>query len=764
MIGKTISHYKITEKLGEGGMGEVYLADDLKLDRKVAIKFLPEHFSKDKDIIERFEREAKAAAALNHPNIVTLFDVIEADDQKCIVMEHVDGDSLRTKIDNGISDINEILNITNQICEGLSEAHKADIVHRDIKPENILIYNDGRVKILDFGLAKLKGVSKLTKETSTLGTIHYMSPEQLQGKDVDHRSDIWSLGVVLYEMLTSEVPYQGSYDQAITYAILNEEPKLLKDIKAKYSFDIGKLLAKEPSHRFQDCREVLKELDNINIADPKKRKPKNLYIVFSVVVIIILIIASVFLIFNQDDDDKSIKSLAVLPFKNLSNDPNQEFFVDGITDVLISELGRIRALHVISQTSVMQYKGGLKSIPTIADELNVDGIVEGTVFSDGNRVRITTQLIQADKDKQLWSDKYEYDLTNIFSLQTEIAKAIAGAVEVQLTDQEEAQLASVRNVDAETYQLYLKGRYHWNERTEEGISKAIEYFKQAVAKDSNYAVAYAGLADCYVVEPAYYMALPNKAYQQARAAALKALEIDNKLAEAYTSLAAVRHNYDRAWSDAEKLYKQAIDLNQNYATAHQWYGELLLNTGRFEEAIIEFDRAYEIDPLSQIKNCWQGTVYYFTRNYDPAVIEFEKAIEIYPKFTFTNLFIGLTYSHLNMHEEAIRSLQKLKTLSENPRSVAYLGFVYTKADQHDKAHQLLNSLLKLSEQELIPYAASMAVLYIGLRDFDQAFLWLEIANEQHDYDLNFIKVDPNLDHIRYDPRFIELLKKMGLEK
>jgi tetratricopeptide (TPR) repeat protein len=260
------------------------------------------------------------------------------------------------------------------------------------------------------------------------------------------------------------------------------------------------------------------------------------------------------------------------------------------------------------------------------------------------------------------------------------------------------------------------------------------------------------------------MALPNKAYQQARAAALKALEIDNKLAEAYTSLAAVRHNYDRAWSDAEKLYKQAIDLNQNYATAHQWYGELLLNTGRFEEAIIEFDRAYEIDPLSQIKNCWQGTVYYFTRNYDPAVIEFEKAIEIYPKFTFTNLFIGLTYSHLNMHEEAIRSLQKLKTLSENPRSVAYLGFVYTKADQHDKAHQLLNSLLKLSEQELIPYAASMAVLYIGLRDFDQAFLWLEIANEQHDYDLNFIKVDPNLDHIRYDPRFIELLKKMGLEK
>ncbi|MCK4849616.1 MAG: protein kinase, partial [Candidatus Heimdallarchaeota archaeon] len=379
------------------------------------------------------------------------------------------------------------LNIIIQIVEGLSEAHKADIVHRDIKPENILIDSRGRVKILDFGLAKLKGVSKLTKETSTLGTIHYMSPEQLQGKEVDHRSDIWSLGVVLYEMLTGEVPFQGSYEQAVTYAILNEEPKLLKDIKVKYFFDMGKLLAKEPSNRFQSCREVLNELDNINIAGTKKRKPKNAYIVLSAVVTTILIMAIVFLIFFQNDEDKSIKSLAVLPLENLSNDPTQEYFVDGITDVLISELAQISALKVISRTSVMQYKGIHKSLTKIAEELNVDAIVEGTVFSDGEKVRITTQLIRVFDDRHLWADQYEYDLKNIFSLQTEVAQAIAGAVEVQLTQQEEARLASVRKVDSETYQLYLKGRYHWNKRTEEGISHAIKYFNQAIEKDSNYA-------------------------------------------------------------------------------------------------------------------------------------------------------------------------------------------------------------------------------------------------------------------------------------
>jgi serine/threonine-protein kinase len=764
MIGKTISHYKITEKLGEGGMGEVYLAQDTKLKRQVAIKFLPEYLTKDNENVERFEREAEAAAALNHPNIITIYDVIDAEGQICIIMEYVDGASLRTKIDDKKFAIEEILNITRQICAGLSEAHKADIVHRDIKPENILIDNRGRVKILDFGLAKLKGVSKLTKEASTLGTMAYMSPEQARGDEVDYRSDIWSLGVVLYEMLTGELPFKGDYESAVHYAILNEQPKLFKDIKANYSFDIEKLLAKELNKRIQSCQEILRELDNIKFDGLKKGKPKSEYLVLSAVVTIILIMVIVFLLFFKNEEAKSIKSLAVLPLENLSDDPTQEYFVDGITDVLISKLSHISALKVISRTSVMQYKGIHKSVANIAEELGVDAIVEGTVFSDGQRIRITTQLIRAFDDAHLWSDIYEYELKNIFDLQNSVANAIASAVEVKLTAQEKTQLETSKKVDPETYKLYLKGRYHWNKRTGEGILRAINYFKQAIEMDSNYAAAYAGLADCYVIQPAYYIALPKEAYPNARAAAKRALEINEHLAEAYASLAAVKQNYDLAWLDAEYLYKKAIKLNPNYATAHQWYGELLLFIGRFDEAIIEFDRAYEIDPLSPILNCWQASVLYYKRDFNLAVSEFKKALELQPDLTFSNLCIGFSYSHLNMHEEAIRSMQKLKTLSDDPRSVAYLGYVYANANINDKAYQILDSLLNLPQQHLAHYAASMAVLYIGLSDHTQAFQWLETAYKEHDYDLNIIKVDPVFDPIRSDPRFIELLNKMGFDK
>jgi serine/threonine protein kinase/Tfp pilus assembly protein PilF len=764
MIGRTISHYKITEKLGEGGMGEVYLADDTKLKRQVAIKFLPEHLTKDKENVERFEREAEAAAALNHPNIITIFDVIETDGQICIIMEYVNGDSLRTKIDKGISDIDEILNITKQICEGLFEAHKADIVHRDIKPENILIDGRGRVKILDFGLAKLKGVSKLTKESSTLGTIQYMSPEQIQGKEVDQRSDIFSLGVVLYELLTGEVPFTGDYESAVHYAILNEQPKLLKDIKAKYSFDIEKLLDKEPNKRLQSCREVLKELDNINIAGPKKTKPKNVYIVLRAVITTILIIATVFIIFFQNDEDKAIKSLAVLPLENLSNDPTQEYFVDGITDMLISELAQISALKVISRTSVMEYKGIHKSLTKIADELNVDAIVEGTVFSDGERVRISTQLIRAADDRHLWADKYEYDLKDIFNLQSEVAQAIAGAVEVQLTDHEEARLASVRNVDAEAYQLYLKGRYHWSQRIGENYQKCVEYFNKAIEKDSGFAEAYAGIADYYVIEPGYHRVSANVAYPKAETAALKALELDDKLAEAYTSLAAVRHYYDWAWSDAEKMYKKAIELNPNYGTAHQWYSELLTSLGNFSDAEKEIKLAQQHDPLSPIINTWIGVVFYFSRDYDRAIKHFQKVRELHPDFYTLYYWMSITYTQSKMHDEAIASAEKARKLSKRKVHIPASGYAYAMADRQDEAMELFAELKKLSDQELSLYPIHIAVFYIGLGEFDQAFRWLDIAYKEKDFLIPYINNDPRFDPLRSDPKFIEILKKMGLEK
>jgi serine/threonine-protein kinase len=763
MIDKTISHYKIIEKLGEGGMGEVYLADDLKLDRRVAIKYLPEHLTKDKNNVERFKREAKAAAALNHPNIITIHDIIESENQICIVMEYVEGKSLRDVMNDYDLRLDKIIDILRQISEGLREAHKAGIVHRDMKPENIIIGKDARIRILDFGLAKLKGVSQLTKETSTLGTIGYMSPEQLQGLEIDHRSDIWSLGVIFYEMLTGELPFQGEYESALHYTILNEQPKLLTDIKERYSFNLGKFLEKQPNRRHQSCQEVLQELHQISMSGSAKGTKKHMYLKFGVILMMISLIASVFLILNQEDGDQSIKSLAVLPLENLSDDPTQEYFVDGITDVLISKLAHLRALKVISRTSVMQYKGIHKSLTNIANELDVDAIVEGTVFSDGQRIRISTQLIRASDDTHLWSDIYEYEMTDIFVLQNTVASAIAGAVKVKLTEQEKTRFATAKTVNPQTYQIYLKGRYNWNKRTQEGILKAIDFFKKAIEEDPDYAAAYAGLADCYIIEPAFYMELPEKAYSQAKDAALRALELDDKLAEAYVSLAAVKHNYEWAWSDAEKLYKHAIELNPNSATAHQWYAELLMSTGRIEEAKREIKHASEIDPLSPIIKMQLANYYYYVRDYDRAIHGFQKALELYPNFLFTHLYLSFTFSKVNKHKEAVRSMQKVNSLEQSPRNLAYLGYINAVSGNTNKAVEICDSLTKLSNMELLPHASAMAVLYIGLGDYDQAFYWLEKAYDHREYDLNFLKVEPLFDPLADDQRFTELLKKMGLE-
>jgi TolB-like protein/Tfp pilus assembly protein PilF len=591
-----------------------------------------------------------------------------------------------------------------------------------------------------------------------------MSPEQIQGKEVDHKSDIWSLGVVLYEMLTGEPPFKGDYESAVHYAILNEQPKLLKDIKAKYSFDIEKLLAKEPSNRFQSCREVLNELDNINITGPKERKPKNAYIVFGVIVITILIIASALFIFYQEDDDKSIKSLAVLPLENLSDDPTQEYFVDGITDMLISELAQISALKVISRTSVMEYKGIHKSLTEIAEELDVDAIVEGTVFSNGEQVRISTQLIRAADDRHLWAEKYEYDLKDIFNLQTEVAHAIAGAVEVQLTDHEEARLASVRIVDPEAYQLYLKGRYHWNKRVGEDYQKCVEYFNKAIDIDSNFAEAYAGLADYYAIEPGYWRISANVAYPKAEAAARKALELDDNLAEAYVSLGYVRLNYYRDWMDAEKMYKKAIELNPNYATAHHWYSELLTSLGNFTDAEKEIKLAQQHDPLSPIINTWLGIVFYYSRDYDRAIEHFQKARELHPDFEIIYYFMSKTYSQNKMHDEAIVMAEKARELSKRNVYTPVCGYAYAMADRQDEAMELMVELKKLSEQELYLYPVNIAIFYMGLGEFDQVFRWLDIAYKEKDFTILFINNDGRFDPVRSDPRFIELLKRIGFEK
>jgi adenylate cyclase len=480
------------------------------------------------------------------------------------------------------------------------------------------------------------------------------------------------------------------------------------------------------------------------------------------VLIFIILLSSYFILFN--DAHRRIDSIAVLPIANLSDDPAQEYFVDGMTDALISELAQISALRVISRQSIMQYKDSKKALPDIAKDLNVDALIEGTVLRSGDQIRITVQLVQARPEQHLWTNDYRRHIRNILDLQEEVARSIAEEIHVSVTQEEQARLSSASAVDPDAYEAYLKGRYYWNRRTEEGILKAIAFFNQAIEKDPNYAAAHAGLADCYIVAPSHYALLPSEAYPQARVAATRALEIDDRLSEAYASLAAVRHNYDWAWLEAETLYKHAIEFNPNYATAHQWYAELLYDTGRFDESIAEMKRAQDLDPLSPIINALTGYAYYLTCEYDRAIEELHKTLELYPDFHIAYTHLSRVYSQKSMHEEAIVAAQKARTFSENPRVVAGLGYAYAMAGQEENALSMLDSMMTLSNQKLDLFAGHIAVLYIGLKDTEKAFAWLEKAYKQHDYQLTWAKCDPRFDPLRSDPRFIDLLKRMGLEE
>jgi serine/threonine-protein kinase len=777
MIGKTISHYKILEKLGEGGMGVVYKAEDTRLRRTVALKFLSPEMTRDADAKRRFEQEARAAATLEHINVCNIYEIDEtADGQTYIVMACYDGETLKDRIHRGPLRLEEAIDIAMQIGEGLKEAHEKKLVHRDIKGANIMITSKGQAKIMDFGLAKLSGQTKLTKEASTIGTVAYMSPEQAAGKEVDHRTDIWSLGVLLYEMITGRLPFRGEYEPSVIYSILNENPEPVTGLRTGVPVEleriINKILKKTADERYQTVSDALVDLQAVKrTGSPERRKhrpgmrrPLKRYALLSgaLLVMITLIVLGVRILFTGKIH--GIESIAVLPLENLSDDPAQEYFVDGMTDALIAELAQISALRIISRTSVMRYKGTRKSLPEIAGEINVDALVEGTVLQSDGQVRITVQLVQANPEKHLWADNYVRDLQDVIQMQKEVARSIAHEIQVSVTRDEQARLLHVRTVNPEAHEAYLKGRYYFNQRTKDGFSKAIEYFNQAIGNDPDYAAAYAGLSDCYCVAPAYYLMVPAEAYPKAKAAAITALELDDNNPEANASLAGVKHNYDWAFSEAESLYKKAISLNPNFASAHQWYGELLTALGRSDEAMAEVERAHELDPFSPVINSVWGQTFFFARDYDGAIRQLRYTLELHPDFHMTYYLLSNAYSHKNMHEEAIKTAQKSKTISDNPLHIANLGYIYAKAGEKEKALEELRLMKNLPNQQLLLHAATMAILYIGLGDQEMAFYWLERAFEQYDYLISFMNVNPQFDTLRSDPRFIDLLKRIGLRE
>jgi serine/threonine protein kinase/Tfp pilus assembly protein PilF len=743
MIGQTISHYKILSKLGEGGMGEVYLAEDLKLERRVAIKFLPKYLTKGKENVERFEREAKATAALNHPNIVTIYEIAEESTQTFIVMEYIDGQPLRTKINNGFSDLAEILDITNQICDGLSEAHKADIVHRDIKPENILIDKNGRVKILDFGLAKLKGVSKLTKESSTLGTIHYMSPEQIQGQEVDHRSDIWSLGVVLYEMLTGIVPFTGDYEQAIMYTIMNQEP----DFKSNRSEQIfrpmqailQKILKKNPDERYQLITTIHDDLEKMKSEIGRQTRAK------------------------MESKKENKPSLAVLPFVNMSADPENEYFSDGLTEELINALTGLKNFRVVARTSAFAFKGKQVDIRNVGAQLGVQKVLEGSVRKSGNRIRITAQLINVEDGYHLWSEKYDRNLEDVFAIQDEIASEIAGKLKSEFI-MKSSSLDREKRPDVEAYELFLKGRYHFNKFSSGWAKKALECFQEAISLAPDFAPAHSALAGAYIFLTNPFGTLDNQiAMPKAKSAAERALEIDAELSEAYVSMGSIAtfHEWDSA--RAHQFFKKAIALNANDVNARLWY-ELALSLldQDFDEALAQLKVALDLDPLNLLILVRTGYVYVYKYDFDTALTYYNKIIQIEPALAAGYHGLQDIYGLQGKYDLAIEAGEKaVKLGNEEPPFVAVLGLYYGRSGNAKRTNEILNSLLDRSrKQPISPFW--IAVVYLGLEQLDKVFEWFDKALEKHDSNLLYLFAPP-FDPIRDDLRFKALRNKMGFK-
>ncbi|OGU71250.1 MAG: hypothetical protein A2V93_12795 [Ignavibacteria bacterium RBG_16_34_14] len=768
MIGQTISHYKILEKLGEGGMGVVYLAEDTKLERKVAIKFLPRHISVNSEERERFKIEAKAAASLNHPNISTIHSIEEVNEDVFIVMEYIDGEELKNKIKSDPIPIGEVINIAIQIAEGLEAAHKKGIVHRDIKSQNIMITKDSKVKIMDFGLAKIGRGTQVTQIGSTVGTIAYMSPEQTKGDEVDNRTDIWSFGVVLYEILTGKQPFKGDYDQAVIYSILNEEPELEGNVSERLMYIIAKALSKNKEDRYQSVGELLEDLKQKNAkfetdqeqVISKSLLSKNWKLITAGFVVTMLIVFGLFFFNSSSDSVKIKKSIAVLPFTNLSTDSDQEYFADGMAEEIINSLAQIPNLKVSSRTSSFRFKGKEIAIQTIGNELGVGTVLEGSVRKSGNRLRITAQLINVSDGFNLWSNSYERELTDVFEIQDDLSESIVKALQLTLSGNQINSFNTRNLANVEAYNLYLKGRYYWNKRSEEGVNKSIEYFQQTIDIDSTYAQAYAGLGDSYLMLGVYGRRKPEESISIAKSFIEKALKINNKLAEAYATLGDINIHYDWDLDAAEKNLKKAIELNPQYANGYHWYSEVLVLRGEFERAYQQSQHALELDPYSLIINAQLGQHYQRGGEFQKAIDQLQKTLEFDSTFAYAYYDLGIAYIALNQFNDALNYFRKAYSLApEDTRILSGLAYSEGLTGSKENAERLGKVLLKRAVSKYVS-SYDLAVISLGLGQKDKALEYLEKAYEERGPWMLFLKLNPLFNSLSDDFRFQELFRRI----